>query len=209
MKGTSIEKFTASFVGVLVYGVYLPRLAAEMPRPNSQATVVVYDYAQLSPPVLHSAQQEASRILHVAGIELIWANVPVLRTTQEERSPEHEPIRVRPILRMHILPPGMAARLNRSFREFGFAMGSDAYVFFYLVEELCRNTKVPHETSLVLGHVFAHEIGHLLLGPGAHSPSGLMRPRWQERDLVSAARGVLLFSAKQSRQMRATDTDFR
>ncbi len=64
-----------------------------------------------------------------------------------------------------------------------------------------------HESShmslaSILGHGVAHEIGHLLLGTNSHAASGIMRARWQIRELTSASKGTLLFSDVQSRQMR-------
>jgi hypothetical protein len=53
-----------------------------------------------------------------------------------------------------------------------------------------------------LGHGVAHEIGHLLLNSSAHSPFGLMRGKWDSKDLQRAARGDLLFMAEQAWTMR-------
>ena len=54
----------------------------------------------------------------------------------------------------------------------------------------------------LLGHAIAHEIGHLLLNSSAHSPAGIMRARWNTKDLLRAARGDLLFNALQAESMR-------
>ncbi|PYY15245.1 MAG: hypothetical protein DMG60_18205 [Acidobacteria bacterium] len=54
----------------------------------------------------------------------------------------------------------------------------------------------------VLGHVIAHEIGHLLLGLNSHSTSGIMRGLWEEEELKAVERGRLLFTSQQSRLMR-------
>jgi hypothetical protein len=43
----------------------------------------------------------------------------------------------------------------------------------------------------VLGHVIAHEIGHVLIGTLEHSPSGVMRAHWSKSD-VAAMQGRLL-----------------
>ena len=57
--------------------------------------------------------------------------------------------------------------------------------------------------SCILGHVLAHEIGHLLLGLNAHSVTGIMRTRWREHELAQAAMGALLFLPEQGKLMRA------
>lgn len=56
--------------------------------------------------------------------------------------------------------------------------------------------------GLILGHVIAHEIGHLLLPLGAHSAAGIMSPRIDKGDFRKALGGNLLFSQEQSELMR-------
>jgi hypothetical protein len=54
----------------------------------------------------------------------------------------------------------------------------------------------------VLGHVMAHEIGHLLLRTQQHSSAGIMRGQWTVADLLSAAHGQLRFTPEQSERIR-------
>ena len=46
----------------------------------------------------------------------------------------------------------------------------------------------------VLGIVMAHEIGHLLLGFGAHSSAGIMSGRWGKFEMDLVAAGLLGFT---------------
>jgi hypothetical protein len=48
----------------------------------------------------------------------------------------------------------------------------------------------------VLGHVIAHEIGHVLEGIARHSADGLMKPRWDARDYCKMRRGPLQFAGE-------------
>jgi hypothetical protein len=50
--------------------------------------------------------------------------------------------------------------------------------------------------------VIAHEIGHLLLPHGSHTPDGLMRGHWEMNDLRTVDRRTLKFSEDQAEQMR-------
>jgi hypothetical protein len=59
-------------------------------------------------------------------------------------------------------------------------------------------TSVP----VILGHLEAHEIGHLLLGPRAHSLEGIMRRNWTRYELEQAAYGRLTFTRDQARQLQ-------
>jgi hypothetical protein len=53
------------------------------------------------------------------------------------------------------------------------------------------------------GHVVAHEIGHLLLGPGSHSTSGIMQCSWHLKQLAIIARGLMTFTPGEAGRMRA------
>ena len=54
--------------------------------------------------------------------------------------------------------------------------GRIAYVFY----DRIKRVAVSHQASVerALGHVIAHELGHLLIGVNSHSNEGLMRPGW-------------------------------
>jgi hypothetical protein len=52
----------------------------------------------------------------------------------------------------------------------------------------------------LLGRTIAHELGHLLLG-SAHSPKGLMRSRWTDRDLRENYRRDYWFAPDQASAM--------
>lgn len=49
----------------------------------------------------------------------------------------------------------------------------------------------------------AHEIGHLLLGPNAHSTAGIMQMRWDPTQIRLAVMRRLFFTDEQSKIMRA------
>jgi hypothetical protein len=53
------------------------------------------------------------------------------------------------------------------------------------------------------GQVIAHELGHLLLGRGAHSRGGIMEPNWRAKDLDKALQRRMIFPREQSEQIRA------
>jgi hypothetical protein len=76
-----------------------------------------------------------------------------------------------------------------------------AYAFFDRVAEFASSHKLLAAT--VLGHVIAHEVGHLLLREG-HTERGLMRAEWFKRDLELAQTGLLGFTPEQSARIRAT-----
>ena len=53
-----------------------------------------------------------------------------------------------------------------------------------------------HESGRLLGHIFAHELAHVIEGIARHSEAGLMKPLWVHADYPIMVRGGgLLFTA--------------
>src|SRR5262249_44633249 len=80
------------------------------------------------------------------------------------------------------------------------SLGQFADVFSDCAEN--QSAVLALHPALLLGHVIAHEIGHLLLGENAHYPSGLMKIKWNQNDLQRMVQGDLLFTAQQSQRIR-------
>ena len=59
-----------------------------------------------------------------------------------------------------------------------------------LQDEADRN---PQTTGILLGHVLAHEIGHVLQAIERHSETGLMKERWSMREISDMWRGSAAF----------------
>ena len=72
-------------------------------------------------------------------------------------------------------------------------------MYYRIVESVAERTGV--DTESVMGCVMAHEIGHLLLGPG-HVPAGIMRAEWDTGDLEAIRKGWLVFSHAQNAGIR-------
>jgi hypothetical protein len=58
------------------------------------------------------------------------------------------------------------------------------------------------DRSVILGHVIAHEVGHLLLGTNSHSQDGIMSAEWSGSELRRLAKGALLFTASEPMRIR-------
>ncbi|MEP6539421.1 MAG: hypothetical protein ABJF23_29050, partial [Bryobacteraceae bacterium] len=139
-------------------------------------SVLVYDYAGVPADVSNAGLRETKRILESGGIQVAWVNcleapdsLPVERTCREPPGPL--------MLVLHILTQG-ATRRRTEPGAAGFAVlpaygcfGSSAGVFNDRVKQL--GATAPE--AAVLGHVIAHELGHLLLGTGGHSAGGIMK----------------------------------
>lgn len=57
--------------------------------------------------------------------------------------------------------------------------------------------RIDEVVALALGRALAHEIGHYLLGPTAHTPNGLMRAEWSPNDLYGEHRPYFRLTAVQ------------
>ncbi len=174
---------------------------------SPRITVTVYNYAQAPSATLDEAEAVAARILERAGIGSSWQEHRVTAAGSETIA---NTLRTRNevCVTMHIVPQSMAVRLAPSQICLGLSVvpggnkrGDMAYVFYHRVEELARGRNLSAAESL--GHAMAHEIGHLLLGVQSHSPTGLMRARWDRSDLLRAATGWLIFTDAEGVRLRA------
>ena len=165
----------------------------------SSTTVRLYSDVQLSTKALVQAQQEAVRIFRQAGVETVWVQCKPSPSPADRRCqiPPSEKFLVMRIV---------SKALTSAESIFGMAFlsegrGTYSDLFYDSVEKLHKDWHAS--LSRVLGHVMAHEIGHLLLGTNAHSPMGIMRPNWQSQELRSIGLGTLLFTSEQARSMQA------
>jgi hypothetical protein len=97
-------------------------------------------------------------------------------------------------------------------RQLGFAAVGDesragilATVYYESVETVARSSGLT--ISRLLGRAIAHEVGHLLLPGGGHSPSGLMRAPWAHQELMENRQEDWVFSPRDGRLLRAAVSD--
>jgi len=198
---------------IFLAAIARPTFASELPpapiEQSSEITVRIYNYAKVPKTTLSSAIEEARRIFQKADVETDWAICPIAGVPQHSNSTCNNEKHLGPAgINLRILPQSMAARLDAHWEYIGFALstatpgaGSDAWVFYGRVEELAASRIV--DRKLILGAAMAHEIGHLFLGLGSHSPGGIMRARWHREEMELAGQGYLLFTSRQSDQIRS------
>lgn len=181
-------------------------LAAEDPG-KLTLTVLVYDYTRLPAFELENAIGVAQRIFHNAGIttqrvqcatahesrrgsgcpEALGAGSVVLRIVRSDWQGSG----------------GRQGRIGSALYDAEGSLGIYAYVFQQGVEEAVQLGGCGR--FQVLGHAMAHEVGHLLLGAGSHSATGIMQPHWAVRQMARAPGGVT-FSREQAQRIRANLT---
>jgi hypothetical protein len=79
----------------------------------------------------------------------------------------------------------------------GFGVVANVYA------DRARELADRREFEVVLGHVIAHELGHLLLGKNAHSAAGIMHGRWGAQDLKLSRQAAMLFLPGEEKRIRA------
>jgi hypothetical protein len=178
--------------GCLILGFVLTGSAAET-RPV--LTIQVSNQAEVDSMTLIQAEKTATAIFEKAGVEIRWTEPAAGATFPISH------------IQLKILPNSMRLDLPDKFpdRAMGLTPGSgpdrqSVYVFCERVEALAR--KHIADTAQILGHVMAHEIGHLLLNDQSHFAAGIMRGDWNLWDLQNASYGYLLFTPRQAKAIR-------
>jgi hypothetical protein len=184
-------------------GGNLAAAGKELPTIN----VVTNDYARVSTRTLQEAQEVATRVLSIAGIETRWHQC---RESEADSNLGPNPGRLETAATVFLLiiPRAMAAHWASGTTSLGLAIlpgagkkGDLAYIFYHRVEELAATEDAS--AAQILGHAMAHEIGHLLLNSNRHSDVGIMQAEWRSEQMESLCSGRLLFTDIQARQMRA------
>jgi hypothetical protein len=184
---------------------------AVMPRTVSPRTITIRirNYAQVKPSVLNQATKAASDIFRGAGVDSVWVECSVGQTFLPDSSCSNP---VTPLdLVLNLLPRSRTQNLHLRDEVLGMAMETTAQDFgafasvFYDSVELCAAHR-GLDLSHLLGHVIAHELGHLLLGANSHSGHGVMRACWSGKELVAAGQGGLSFSASEQHRLQTVLT---
>jgi len=181
-------------------------LQAEASKPELKIQVFVYNYAGVPAETLARAEREAARIYNRTGIQTEWLGCP-LTPDEALRYPTCQ-LPVSPTrLALRVLSRSMSDRFRLSQATIGSALlredggfGMIAQVCALCSEELAKGDTAMY--GVILGHVMAHELGHLLLGAGCHAPTGLMHVPWYKKDFESMAQGALRFTAWEGVKIR-------
>ena len=85
----------------------------------------------------------------------------------------------------------------------GSQEGLPTHAWLFYSRILNQQRALHLDVSLLLGHVMAHEMGHLLLPYGSHSAAGLMKGGWDTSQARLATMGSLMFDPGQAAVIRA------
>lgn len=179
----------------------VPCFAARIAPEPMPLTVSVHNDANVPAATMTSAQVTASRIFRQAGLAVKW----IICATSTDKTlgavgcseaefPSHLQVRI------------VSRQRNTNGSTLGVsylaADGTGCYSDIFFTRIIDLHSSSGQDIGPILGHVIAHEIAHLLLGINAHSPLGIMRARWDKKELLKASEGDLFFTEEQSQVMR-------
>jgi hypothetical protein len=153
--------------------------------------VLVYDHVGLPRGTLNEAQRFTSFVFQEAEIEISWLDGEGSSVAEADC-----------ILVIHCCFDKLKTSLHHRTVAFAPAGGRHIMVFWDRIRT--EAAAGSHPEALMLGYVLAHELGHLLLPAGYHSPYGIMQERLNCDDWSEVRRlGNLFFSDREANQMRA------
>jgi len=153
-------------------------------------TVAACNLGELPATVIEHAEAEAAYVFRAIDVEIHWTNCGAEVGAKDARMRPDFIIRV---VGRHITKGGPWVRwmLGQAFMDAGGA-GVMADVYYGTIEELVHLYPVAGGDQ-VLGYSMAHELGHLLIGPG-HPRKGIMQAPWGKKELDAINRSQLQFS---------------
>jgi len=168
----------------------------------TEVHISVYDDANVRTELLAAAEVQVRRIFQQAGIETLWGNC-----SQGAENIQSAGCHVvgSTYLVLKILPRAMGAQVRDRTDVLGTAtldgkgVGYYGYAFYDRIQPMAEDRRLAHA---LLGHVLAHEIGHLLLRSNFHPVSGIMSGRWTGEELRRLSEGAMFFAPHESKVMR-------
>jgi len=172
---------------------------------DARLTLRVYNYAHVDAVSLARSEKVATEAFENLGVELVWVECPVPKMPSRAYSACQSDMGPLDLV-LRILPRHMAIKLAAGNDSLGSAQtcserepACELSVFYSRVDELAVE---GFREDRILGYVIAHEVAHVLLGPG-HSEVGIMRGEWTRNDLQRISWGLLMdFTSDQSKQLR-------
>jgi len=166
-------------------------LSAAMPAPGNELAINVRlrndAAASIPQESVMEAQERVASLYATHGVRVVW-------------------VAAHPHITLVLLSAEGGRRMHQISDAMGYApaSGSDggriAYVLVDRVDRISRGYAAEH--AVVLAAALAHELGHLLLPPKPHTPTGVMRSEWNQSDFRKLREGRLHFTGPQAEQLR-------
>ena len=196
----SLERFARALSAVCIGFLAVATSTLAEAEPAASITILVYNYAEVSPRILTAAEREADRILNQAGVRAVWFDCSTRQPTSDVESICKSGWGTRNIaLRL------LSRHVPTYFQDFrfGFAvLPGLASVYYEDAALLTERDEIRSELPILLAGLMVHEVGHLLLNSSNHSADGIMQAHWERKQIRQSLTGVMLFTPQQSTLIR-------
>ena len=172
--------------------------SVELLAAGQQMNVAVCNLDGVREPIVAKAKAETDLVFRSAGVTVVWQDCDTFPTPAElEREPWF-------IVRLRTGKPPLTAGpasldvMGKAFVE-DHSGGTMADAYFQAIQ--ARSEQHNGDSGLLLGFVMAHELGHLLLGPG-HTPEGVMQAAWGQKQMDALRQRWLRFTEEGATRIR-------
>ena len=175
--------------------------ASAGPDHRMTVTVRVYDAWGVTPGELEQARATTTAIFRDADVDVRWRDCTRSSTAHaEDRCGDAVGSRagVEAVLRLLAAPTGFRWTGDNVLGYSQLqpaALASVITVFINRVRAMAATASA--DSGTLLGRVMAHELGHVLLGPGKHSTTGLMRPDWALDEIRGNTAELWMFTPRE------------
>jgi hypothetical protein len=172
--------------------------SVELLAAGQQMNVAVCNLDGVREPIVAKAKAETELVYRSAGVTIVWRDCDTFPTPAElERDPWF-------IVRLRTGKPPLTAGpasldvMGKAFVE-DHGGGTMADAYFQAIQ--AKSDQHNGDSGLLLGFVMAHELGHLLLGPG-HTPEGVMQAAWGQKQMDALRQRWLRFTEEGAARIR-------
>lgn len=160
--------------------------------------VSVCNLGDLPPSIVARAEAQAAAVFSSIDIEVVWTECGSGPASQKAASERWFTVRLRSDAAPKMAGPSSLDAMGRAYVTDEYR-GNLADAYYRTVKSAAVAS--DSDPGALLGCVIAHELGHLLLGPG-HVPGGIMRAGWKSADLDAVRKRALKFNSAQSERIR-------
>jgi hypothetical protein len=172
--------------------------SAELLGASQEMNVALCNLGNVSDSTIAAAKAETELVYSSAGVRIVW------RVCDDFPAPSaqlHNPWLI--IRLLNTKPPRKVGAASLDVMGKAFVGDSTGGTMADAYDQAIQSFSEEHaiDRGVLLGLVIAHEIGHLLLGPG-HTPDGVMQAAWGEKQTDAFRRRWLKFGRESAQRIR-------
>ena len=171
--------------------------SVELLSASQEMNVTICNQGGVGESVVAAAKAETELVYSSANVRIVWRNCDDLPASAHARNPWF-------IIRLRgDKPPVKSGSSSLDAMGESFVVdasgGNMADAYYRAVQSFAEQHHA--DPGVLLGFVIAHELGHLLLGPG-HTPDGVMQAVWGDKQSDALRQRWLKFSKESTRRIK-------